>query len=339
MADKRHTETGQRDKEPVINPMAVIAAGLSSVTAATVTSRFGVAETLIGGALTAMISATGPVVFKSYLDQLDNATKGTRILQSIVRARAALKWFSSLPSEGRRPILFSGLLAGVVAFLLGMGTVTAAELGAGKSLPCWVWDNCPQDASEGTLPSIVGGGPSDGGLSIFRDDPGDAGSRTTVEVEDVEQPSAAAESENYILQPVVAEDAEEYVEPSTTTDDGKGKGSEKSKPCGGNETTGGASQTTVDGKSKRPKSCDGKQGGTTNPKPPESGKEQRGGVTTQGGDNCSGVPGPCREESTVQGENPPVKKEEPPLEQPRRGADEQDHGPPLEVTGLSKGGV
>src|SRR5215210_6358688 len=339
MADKQHAEPGQRDKEPVINPMAVIAAGLSSVTAATVTSKFGVAETLIGGALTAMISATGPVVLKSYLDQLDNATKGTRIFQSIVRARAALKWFASLPSEGRRPILFAGLLAGVVAFLLGMGTVTAAELGAGKSLPCWVWGNCPQDAPKGTLPSIVGGGPSNGGLSIFRDAPDDAGSRTTVEVEDIEQPPAAAESEEYIWQPVVAENAEEYVEPSTTTDDGKGKGSEKSKPCGGNETTGGAtkkdggaSQTTVDGKSKRPKSCDGKQGGTTNPKPPESGKEQRGGVTTQGGDNCSGVPGPCREESTVQEENPPVQKEAPPLEQSRRGADEQDHGPPLEVT-------
>ncbi|MDQ3784488.1 MAG: hypothetical protein M3360_06370, partial [Actinomycetota bacterium] len=208
--------------------------------------------------------------------------------------------------------------------------------------------NCPHDAPlEETLPSVLGGGPSEGGPPIFGNDPDDAGSTSTVEDEGVEQPPAAAEPEKYVWQPAVTGDAEEDVEPSTTAgDDGKRKGREKPKPCGGNETTGGDAEkdigasppVAVDGKSKGTKPCDGKKGGATNPEPPELSKEQRGG-TTQGGDNCVGIHGPCRGESTAQKENPSVQKEAPPLEQPRRGADEQNHRPPLEVTGLSKGGV
>jgi hypothetical protein len=63
-------------------------------------------------------------------------------------------------------MLLSGLLAGVVAFLIGTGVVTALEVGVGENLSCWVWNECPTtDSSSGeeasntsTLPSVLGGG-------------------------------------------------------------------------------------------------------------------------------------------------------------------------------------
>ena len=63
-------------------------------------------------------------------------------------------------------MLLSGLVAGVIAFLIGTSAVTALEVGAGKNLSCWVWSECSTtDSSSGeeasntsTLPSILGGG-------------------------------------------------------------------------------------------------------------------------------------------------------------------------------------
>jgi hypothetical protein len=61
------------------------------------------------------------------------------------------------------------VIAGGISFLLGLVIVTSLELGVGKSLSCWVWNECPEAAaysSDGqasttsTLPSILGGGSS-----------------------------------------------------------------------------------------------------------------------------------------------------------------------------------
>ena len=63
-------------------------------------------------------------------------------------------------------MLISSIVAGVIAFLIGTSAVTALEVGAGKNLSCWVWNECSTtDSSTGeeasntsTLPSILGGG-------------------------------------------------------------------------------------------------------------------------------------------------------------------------------------
>jgi hypothetical protein len=61
------------------------------------------------------------------------------------------------------------VVAAGISFLLGLGAVTALEHSAGKSLTCWVWEECPVQSSDdvdggragqSTQPSIFGGGPS-----------------------------------------------------------------------------------------------------------------------------------------------------------------------------------
>ena len=257
----QQTELSQNDKKPpIVNPTMVIAAGLAAVLAAFVTSRFGVAETLIGEALAAMIATTGRYAITARLDHMGNAMAGAPIVRSAVRVQRALGRFFTSPSEGRRPTLFGGLLAGVVAFLLGMGTVTAAELSAGKSLPCWIWDNCPQDSPEATLPSVLGGGPSDDPLSIIGDGPSD---EPLSFIEDAlvndEQPPAGREP-NEGGAPTANENTKEDVASSTVI---KPEETKPPEPCDVEEVTARspkrdvklATTTTGAGKNKRAKHC------------------------------------------------------------------------------------
>ncbi len=179
-------------KQSIVAPAAVIAAGLASATAAVVTSTFGVAGTIIGAALTAMIINGGSAIYRVYIESASSRIRelpGTVGIRSadrwnadltseahpppeqpepqrnfLSRFRAALSWFPSLPRFRRRSILIGALAAGVASFLLSMGAVTGLELGVGKSLSCWVWDECPTGssadgdrASRSTRPSIFGG--------------------------------------------------------------------------------------------------------------------------------------------------------------------------------------
>jgi hypothetical protein len=66
-------------------------------------------------------------------------------------------------------VLIRGVIAGVMVFGIGLVVVTGLELSVGKDLSCWVWNNdCPRESSKaggkasatGTLPSILGGGPT-----------------------------------------------------------------------------------------------------------------------------------------------------------------------------------
>ena len=75
----------------------------------------------------------------------------------------------AVPPKRRRAILIGSLLAAGISFLVGLGIVTAVELGVGKSLSCWLWEDCPaaesseqggQTSISTTLPSILGGGRS-----------------------------------------------------------------------------------------------------------------------------------------------------------------------------------
>ncbi len=79
------------------------------------------------------------------------------------RMRASLGWFSHLPTGRRRSILIKGLIAAVVAFLIGMAVVYGAERVIGNSFSCGFWGNCPYGATPGLHPLGYGGtgaGPS-----------------------------------------------------------------------------------------------------------------------------------------------------------------------------------
>ena len=160
----------------MVNGSQVVAAGLASTIAALITSRFGVAGTILGAALTTMIITGGAAILKAYLESV---TGHVRKVPDRVRARreqrkaeryaepetlperpdlrnnlagrmrAALGWFSQLPPLARRSILVKGLIAAAVAFVIGMGAVWGVEKIINNSLSCGFWGNCPQGADPG----------------------------------------------------------------------------------------------------------------------------------------------------------------------------------------------
>jgi hypothetical protein len=169
----------------------VVSAGLASATAALLTSKFGLAGTLLGAALTTMIITGGSAVLKAYLENVTgHVRKMPRKLQAKAdrrktgdytepaalperpdlgdnfagRMRAALGWFSHLPPLTRRSILIKGLIAAAVAFVIGMGAVYALEKGIGNSLSCGLWGNCPAGATPGIH---IGGGDRAGASSTI----------------------------------------------------------------------------------------------------------------------------------------------------------------------------
>ena len=176
-----------------------MSAGLAATAASFVTSRFGVAGTLLGAALTAMIITGGSAIFRSYLEAASGRVRGmpTKLRARrgqqngrgfggtmpgrpdlrdnfVGRMRAALDWFSHLPTLSRRSILIKGLLAAAVAFVICMGVVWGAEKVIGNSLSCGIWAKCPYGATPGIHPagyggtgagsSISGGGMNTGGV-------------------------------------------------------------------------------------------------------------------------------------------------------------------------------
>jgi hypothetical protein len=159
-----------------------MAAGLAATVASFVTSRFGVAGTLLGAALTAMIITGGSAILRSYIEAASGRVRGmpTKLgarhgqqkgggsggtmpgrpdLRDnfVGRMRAALDWFRHLPTLSRRSILIKGLLAAAVAFVLCMGVVWGAEKVIGNSLSCGIWAKCPPGALPGIHPAGYGG--------------------------------------------------------------------------------------------------------------------------------------------------------------------------------------
>jgi len=160
----------------------VMAAGLASTCAAFVTSRFGVAGTLLGAALTAMIITGGSAVLKAYIENAAGRVRGgaTRLRERreapptvappeqavptaqnsppgrsdlrnnfVGRMRAAVDWFRGLPTPARRPILIKALIAAGVAFVICMVAIWGAEKLIGNSLSCGLWSKCPYGAAPG----------------------------------------------------------------------------------------------------------------------------------------------------------------------------------------------
>jgi hypothetical protein len=179
---------------PVVSGRQVFAAGLASTTAAFVTSKFGVAGTILGAALTTMIITGGAAFLNAYLESVTgNVRKVPQKLRArrerrkaaryaepptetlperpdlrdnfMGRARAAVGWFSHLPLPARRSIVVKCLIAAAVAFVISMGAIYALERGIGNSLSCGLWGNCP----EGATPGIhrLGGGAGTGAGSTI----------------------------------------------------------------------------------------------------------------------------------------------------------------------------
>ena len=159
-----------------------MSAGFASAAAAIITSKFGVAGTLIGAALTTMIITGGSAILKAYLESMGGTMlevpqkikerRARRKAQRYERAstlpgrpdlrnnfagrmRAALGWFSHLPPLARRPIIIKGLLAALFAFVIGMSSVYAFEKVINNHLSCGLWGNCPEGATPGVH---LGGG-------------------------------------------------------------------------------------------------------------------------------------------------------------------------------------
>jgi hypothetical protein len=172
------SDAARQDRQgPIVSGSQILAAGFAAAVAAVVTSRFGVAGTLLGTALTAMIITGGSAILKAYLETVTgNVRKAPRKLRErrnrwragrsgepdtmpdrpdlrdnfAGRMRAALGWFSHLPPLMRRSILVKGVIGAAVAFAISMGAVYAVEKGIGNSLSCGIWGKCP----EGTTPGI-----------------------------------------------------------------------------------------------------------------------------------------------------------------------------------------
>jgi len=177
-----------QQKQSILDLPKVIAVGIASPAVTILTSRFGVAGTVIGLAVGAMILTALVDFLKVYLarapatvakvpDTMVKMPSGlrTRLSWRNVRSRiqaAFAKVFSltAAPPKRRRAILIGSFLAAGISFLVALSILTALELGVGKSLSCWLWEDCPaaeSSAEDGhpststiTLPSILGGGRS-----------------------------------------------------------------------------------------------------------------------------------------------------------------------------------
>lgn len=165
-----------------------MAAGLAATGAAFVTSRFGVAGTLLGAALTAMIITGGSSILRAYVANASSRVRGgvTRFRERgtgnpnpaperaptqeaprestlperpdlrdnlVGRLRAAMDWFRNLPTPSRRPILIKALIAAGVAFVICMFAIWGVEKLIGNSLSCGLWQRCPYGAAPGIHPA------------------------------------------------------------------------------------------------------------------------------------------------------------------------------------------
>jgi hypothetical protein len=160
----------------VLDLPKVLAVGIVSPAAAAITSRFGVAGTLVGLAVSSVIITAGVDLLKVYLARVPGAVttipgglrKKSSLGNVLERMKRPFSKFGSLSRPRRRSLLIGNLVAGVISCVIGLILITVLELGVGKSLSCWVWDECSmaeESAADGsgrtaqasTLPSILGG--------------------------------------------------------------------------------------------------------------------------------------------------------------------------------------
>jgi len=166
----------EEQKQTILDLPKVIAVGIASPVATLLTSRFGIAGTLIGLAVGAVVITVIVDVLKVYLARVPGAVttipggfkKRSSLRNILERIWLPFSKFSSLKPARRRSILIGSIAAAGISFFVGLSAVTALEVGVGKSLSCWVWNECATGSSAdgdgasetSTLPSILGGGQS-----------------------------------------------------------------------------------------------------------------------------------------------------------------------------------
>ena len=175
----------EEKSQKVVESYKAVAAGIASVLAAVFTSKLGVAGTLIGTAMAAVLITLGSALFKVQLMKATNKISGlpdtvrgrlstqqiripgrpnaepnpepaaapeaadNRSPGLLSRLRAMPGFLRDLPSNQRRKMLVAGLLAGLVATAIGLAGVTGIELAGGKTLSCMVWSSCSDDDESG----------------------------------------------------------------------------------------------------------------------------------------------------------------------------------------------
>src|SRR5215208_1562566 len=155
----------------------VLAVGVVSPAAAALTSRFGVAGTMLGLVLSAVLITAGVDLLKVYLARVPGAVttipggfrKKSSLRNLLERMKRPFSKLASLPRPRRRSLIVGSLVTAGISCLVGLVLITVLEVGVGKNLSCWVWDNCstessstsPSDGSTNTQPStaptILGG--------------------------------------------------------------------------------------------------------------------------------------------------------------------------------------
>ena len=171
----------EEKSKQLVQPSTVIASGITAIVAALLTSRLGVAGTLIGTAMTPMLMTVGVAILNA---QIEKATDKISDLPSTVRGRLATQRVKvpgtpspeetpedpeapeahrrrdrrtpalferllSLPTflremspSSRRRTLLTGLAAGLIAAVIGLGGVTVIEAASGSTFSCKMWDKC-----------------------------------------------------------------------------------------------------------------------------------------------------------------------------------------------------
>jgi hypothetical protein len=166
----------EQQQEPTVFDLPkILAVGIVSPAAAAITSRFGIGGTLVGLFLSSVFITAGVDLLKVYLARVPGAVttipgglrKKSSLGNVLERIKRPFSKFGSLPRPRRRSLLIGSLVAAVVSCVVGLILITVLELGVGKSLSCWVWDECATEESSAedsggtarasTLPTILGG--------------------------------------------------------------------------------------------------------------------------------------------------------------------------------------
>lgn len=174
--EQEQQQQQEQQQEPTVFDLPkILAVGIVSPAAAAITSRFGIGGTLVGLFLSSVFITAGVDLLKVYLARVPGAVTtipgGLRKKSSLGNVFARIKRpfskFGSLPRPRRRSLLIGSLVAAVVSCVVGLILITVLELGVGKSLSCWVWDECATEESSAedsggtarasTLPTILGG--------------------------------------------------------------------------------------------------------------------------------------------------------------------------------------
>ena len=141
----------------------VLAVGLVSPAAAAITSRFGIAGTLLGLAISSVFITAGVDLLKAYLARVPGAVttipggfRKKSLLRNLFEGiKRPFSKVASLRRPRRRSFIVGSLLAAGVSCLVGLMLITLLEVGVGKNLSCWVWDDCSTESSSAD-PTILG---------------------------------------------------------------------------------------------------------------------------------------------------------------------------------------